>query len=214
MTALVAVETLLLALVVLLMLGLLRSHAEILRRVHAPDGHAHESAAEDEELAAASEYAVRPKLTDPVDIEGEDLYRRRMTVPVASSGQPHLLAFLSGGCSVCEAIWDELQNYEDLPLPNKATVVLVAKGRNEESISRLRRLMPPYLTVVLSSKAWEDYRVPGSPYFVYVGESGSIEGEGSARSWSRAMSLLEDAIGDARIEAEEPLESDMKAMSA
>jgi len=54
----------------------------------------------------------------------------------------------------------------------------------EESISQLRRLVPTDVPVVLSSAAWDDYRVPGSPYFVFVdGPSGAVTGEGSAAAW-------------------------------
>jgi hypothetical protein len=49
---------------------------------------------------------------------------------------------------------------------------------------------------VMSSTAWEAYAVPMTPYFVYVGGAGLIEGEGVAEAWPQVLSLLEDALGD------------------
>jgi hypothetical protein len=52
--------------------------------------------------------------------------------------------------------------------------------------------------VVMSSRAWQDYEVPGSPYFVHVdGATGTVAGEGSAPSWDRVASLLTGALEDA-----------------
>jgi hypothetical protein len=47
----------------------------------------------------------------------------------------------------------------------------------------------------MSSQAWEDYRIPGAPYFVLV--DGTIRGEGVATSWAALSSLVGDAIEDA-----------------
>ena len=51
--------------------------------------------------------------------------------------------------------------------------------------------------VVMSSQAWEDYAVPGSPYFVLV-ERGEIRGEGVATTWDALTSLLGDAVEEQR----------------
>ena len=47
----------------------------------------------------------------------------------------------------------------------------------------------------MSSQAWEDYAVPGSPYFVLV--DGAIRGEGVATTWPALSSLVADAIARA-----------------
>ena len=50
----------------------------------------------------------------------------------------------------------------------------------------------------MSSDAWQDYRVPGAPYFVLVdGATGRIAGEGSAQTWHQVASLMGSAGGDA-----------------
>jgi len=51
--------------------------------------------------------------------------------------------------------------------------------------------------VVMSTDAWEVYRVPGAPYFVLVEGTGRIAGEGSAQSWRQVASLIGTAGGDA-----------------
>jgi hypothetical protein len=49
----------------------------------------------------------------------------------------------------------------------------------------------------MSSQAWEDYGVPGTPYFVLV-EGGAIQGEGVATTWDALASLVGDAIEEQR----------------
>jgi hypothetical protein len=193
MTILVAVETLLLVLLSLVVVGLLRSHAEILRRIGPP----HEAGRDSDVLA--------PGLPDPPAREG---LRRApkitgMTlggdgVQVGSgSGQPMLLAFLSSGCLTCEGFWETFSQAEPPAIPGGARVVAVTKDASHESPSRLRDLAGDALEVVMSSAAWRQFDVPTSPYFVYVGRDGMILGEGAAASWPQVSSLLRDAMGDA-----------------
>lgn len=59
-------------------------------------------------------------------------------------------------------------------------------------------LVPPGVKAVLSSAAWEDYDVPGSPYFALVdGSGGRVVGAGSALRWEQLRDLLEQALDDA-----------------
>ena len=51
----------------------------------------------------------------------------------------------------------------------------------------------------MSAQAWEDYAVPGSPYFVLV-EGGEIRGEGVATTWDALASLVADAVEEQREE--------------
>ena len=75
----------------------------------------------------------------------------------------------------------------------------VVKDTSEESTTALRELAAPNITVVMSSAAWVDYRVPGSPYFVLVdGAARRVRGEGTAASWEQVRTLLLQAIGDDR----------------
>lgn len=193
MIILIAVETLLLVLLSLVVVGLLRSHAEILRRLGPPEG------------GDRNQDALAPGLPNPPSREG---LRRApkisgMTlggdgVQVGSgSGQPMLLAFLSSGCLTCKGFWETFSQDEPPAIPGGARVVAVTKDASHESPSRLRDLAGDVLEVVMSSAAWRQFDVPTSPYFVYVAADGMIVGEGAAASWPQVASLLRDAIGDA-----------------
>jgi hypothetical protein len=193
-TALVAVETLLLVLLILLVAGLLRSHAEILRRLGPPEDEAvgegvpvvrqQAPARADGELAAA-------------DVAGATLAGDSVKVSLAAGSPPTLLAFLTSGCTSCGNFWEAFGGHGVEELAADVRVVAVAKDGSHESPSRLRELAPAGLPVLLSSAAWDAYSVPGSPYFVYV-EDGSIQGEGSATQWPQLASLLRDARADMR----------------
>jgi hypothetical protein len=82
-------------------------------------------------------------------------------------------------------------------------LVIVTKDTELESPSKLLKLAPDGVPLVMSSEAWERYQVEGSPYFVLVdGPTGRIRGEGTATSWPQVASLLRDAITDAELQAE------------
>jgi hypothetical protein len=181
MVALVSVETVLLVLLVLLVAGLLRSHAEILRRL-GPAG---------DDARPAPPPGPRPERAAPVagvTPEGD-------AVALDFGGgasRPTLLAFLTTGCSVCAGFWGALGERR---LPGVQTVI-VTHGSERERPARLRSLAPAGVPVVMSSRAFEDYAVPGSPYFVLV--DGGVLGEGSASSWEAVASLVGDALADER----------------
>ena len=104
---------------------------------------------------------------------------------------PTLLAFLSSGCATCAEFWETLAQ----PLLNdRVQTVIVTHGPDRERRARLRSLAPAGVPVVMSSPAWDDYGVPGSPYFVLV--DGTIAGEGVATTWPALSSLVNDAIED------------------
>ena len=48
----------------------------------------------------------------------------------------------------------------------------------------------------MSSAAWDDYRVPASPYFVLVDGTQGVIGEGSAASFGQLAGLLDRATID------------------
>ena len=119
--------------------------------------------------------------------------RRDLAGAGHSGGEPTLLAFLTSGCSTCAGFWETLGEPR---LPAGVRTVVVTHGAERERPARLRPLAPDGIPVVMSSQAWQDYAVPGAPYFVLV--DGTIRGEGAATSWSALGSLVSDAIADAR----------------
>ncbi len=193
MTILVAVETLVLVLLVVLVVGLLRSHAEILRRLEAP-----RSTDEGEPQIDPSlpEPGQRAGVREGHDILGSTLAGDAVQVGLGSEAPPTLLAFLSSGCTVCRRFWDDLrEGRRPAELAPGIRLLAITKDPSEESLSRLRDLAGTGIPVIMSSAAWRDYGAPGSPYFVYL-ERGDVHGEGSASTWQQIASLLRDAIAD------------------
>jgi hypothetical protein len=183
-TAVVTVETLLLALLVLLVGGLLRSHAEILRRL--------------DELQPAGSATAAPARASAAshDVSGVTLGGEALHMGVTRPGAPMLLAFLTSGCSTCQAFWEAFADPRT-PLPAGFELLVVTKDPTHESSVRLRELAPPDVRVVMSSAAWLDYDVPASPYFVHVDARGELAGEGTAQRFDQVLSLLADAASDA-----------------
>ena len=195
MVALVAVETLLLVLLTLLVAGLLRSHAEILRRLGPPDAGGPSST--DPAGARLPEPRLRSGGVAGRDVAGATLAGDALMIGLGEGSPPTLLAFLSSGCAVCEHLWAQLRRGRPRELPEAVRLVAVVKDANAESPSRLRALAPAAVPVVMSSAAWRDYSVPATPYFVYL-EDGRVHGEGSATGWEQILSLLLDADADGR----------------
>ncbi len=188
MTAVVTVETLLLVLLVLLVGGLLRSHAEILRRL--------------DELQPAGSATAAPARASATahDLSGLTLGGDAVHLGVTRPGEATLLAFLTSGCSTCQTFWEAFADPRSR-LPAGVRLVVVTKDPSHESPARLEELAPPGIRIVMSSAAWTDYDVPASPYFVHVDAAGELAGEGTAQRFDQVLSLLADAVADAASEA-------------
>ena len=197
MTALVVALAVAVLLLAVLVAGLLRSHAEILRALH--------------ELGAGLEL---DRADGPVDvtIEGVRTPRRTSRAETAdavsgqtldgeayalslTTGTDTLLAFLSSGCTTCGAFWEAFAEAV-LEVPGGARLVVVTKSLDDESPSALAKRAPRSLPLIASSSAWEGFGVPGSPYFVYVDGTGRIVGEGSAATWPAVANLMGQAHAD------------------
>jgi hypothetical protein len=207
-TALIAVETVLLVLLGLLVVGLLRSHAEILRRLGTDEDEGAQEiddsppgrGAQQRRLNLAHLPSPRAEITPAFDIAGTT--PSGSAVKIAMEGPTStLVAFLSSGCLTCQVFWEELASTPAPTIPGEPRLVVVTKDAAFESPSRLRDLSPPGIPVVMSSAAWEAYGIATSPSFVYVDESGRVRSEGSASSWSQVRSLLRDAVADEEMAA-------------
>lgn len=194
MTAVLIIEGIAIILLAVLVVGLLRSNADVLRALHelgatepgtAASARRHQHAAPDREGAAP-------------DVAGTTLSGSALHVGVTGAQHPTLLAFLSTGCSACVGLWEGLETGVGRIGTDDTRLVVVTKGPEAESESRLRELAPNGVSLVQSTKAWLDYEVPVSPYFVLVdGPSGAVIGEGSAGSWGQVSSLMAQALADA-----------------
>ena len=204
MTVLVTILAVAVALLGVLVAGLLRTHAEILRSLH------------DLGVGLEPEQRQRPPLrTQPgvtapregaagagFDVTGTTLAGEAVHVAVNGTDHLTLVAFLSSTCLTCQRFWTAFAE-PGVAVPGGARLVVVTKALASESESALRRLAPTHVTTVLSDHAWDAYGVPGAPYFVLVdGQTGDVVGEGSGSSWDQVRDLLSQAMADAGLAAE------------
>jgi hypothetical protein len=216
MTALLIVETIVLAVLCILVAGLLRGYGTVLRRLHELSGEqsgprefdllplATPPATPPSTTASASAahsgaaHAPVPEFGPAHDIAGETLTGELVSTRVAGVEQDSLLLFLSSGCASCESFWSDLGRPGAIHLPMGTRLLVVPQSPADEDLPLLRELAPPGLDVVLSSQAWRDYDVPGSPHVVYVdGPSGRVRGEGTGQSMRQIAELLARSTGDA-----------------
>jgi hypothetical protein len=196
MTVLIVLETILVAVLTVLVAGLLRAYATVLRRLHALDGgNEQPPSAFQLEPAALPTPAARESWTEGHDLAGTTVAGEVATTRVIGIDHDTVLLFLSSGCASCEVFWNELAR--PVALPDNTRLVVVAQGPEVESPAALRDLAAPHLDVLMSTEAWRDYEVPGSPHVVFVeGRTGRVRGEGTGQSWSQVAKMLARATGD------------------
>jgi hypothetical protein len=195
MTILAIVDTGLLVVALVYIVALLRSHADILRRLTLLE---EGSAGARVPAAAVALPGPGDELDAPVPISGTTLAGDSVALSLGAGSPPTLLAFLTSGCTSCAPLWAGLRESADLPSLAER-VIVITHDATRESPARVSRLAPGAAEVVMSSTAWEDYGVPSSPHFVLTDGRGGIRGRGSALSWSQ----LETMVGDARADADE-----------
>ncbi len=199
-------------LLAVLVAGLLRSHADILKALHdlgagvgdpLGDTHSHSSArapagAQSVPLTMGPSLAADRDSTSAPTIAGVTPVGDALAVAPATSGALTLLAFLSTGCASCAGFWETFRRPEGLDLPAGARLVVVTKGPEREIPGEVAALAAPGLSVLMSSDAWTEYEVPGSPFFVLVdGTAGRRVGEGVANHFSQVAELVRRAEVDA-----------------
>ena len=194
----------------LLVAGLLRSHAEILRELHDLGVNLDPGAAQAAGPSPSPRrFETQPGVPEPrdtdtgtFDVAGIDPFGEAVSVAVVGTEHLTLLAFLSSTCLTCRGFWEAL-GAGGLVVPGGARPVIVTKGLEAESESALRQLAPKGVTTVLSSDGWRDYVVPVAPYFVLVdGAADHVIGEGAATSWDQVRNLMEQSLADAGLAAE------------
>jgi hypothetical protein len=180
----------------LLVAGLLRSHAEILRALN-------DLGVDLDPGARASSGTVSSSRRLPsgtvADVSGQDPAGAPQHLAVTGVAHFTLLAFLSSTCLTCRDFWDAFSD-PSLIVPNNARVIVVTRGVEAESPGAVRKLASPLVHTVMSTDAWRDYNVPGAPYFILVdGPRGAVVGEGTGATWER----VQDLIGQAAVDNDE-----------
>jgi len=198
MTALVILESVVLVVLCVLVSGLLRSHATILRRLHEMGaGTERPTSPTRPHLDLPGPAAGRPASMPGHDVSGLGLDDGAVAIRVLGVEHDTILVFLSASCSTCGIFWEAMGD-PDLALPEGARLVVVTQGPDSEHVALVAELAPGHVPLVLSTKAWHDYAVPGSPYVVLVdGPSGRVVGEGTAPTFEQVLSLLGRAVDDA-----------------
>ena len=186
MEALIIIEGIVILLLAVLVAGLLRSHAEILRQLAAlGGGEPHEAhISPPRRLARNGSTTV---LTGTTPGGGATI------ISLAGNRGHTLLAFLSTTCTACGAFWEG-----EVPSLSGIRPVVVTKGAEAESPAGVARLMNPAVSTLMSTEAWESFAVPATPYFVLVDGVGQIVGEGSAPTWAQVEDMMRRAIADDR----------------
>lgn len=209
-TALVVGLTVAVALLALLVAGLLRAHADVLRTLHQMGVNLNPNAASTREQGLAAPTVRRdgnpefrptpgrPSVTDVIDVAGTTPRGDAVSIAVAGVEHDTLLAFLTSGCSTCRGFWDSFR-LEVPDVPGGARLVVVTRGADGESPGAISGLTggASRVPVVMSSAAWEHYDVPYAPYFVYVSGPGEkVVGEGVASTWDQVKTLVANAVAD------------------
>src|SRR6202034_2028656 len=132
--ALVIVSTFVVLLLGILVAGLLRSHADILRSLHelgvgVGDPSAVPAVSAPVTLAAP---ASSPGLGAAPAVAGVTPTGDARAIAVDNSDNLTLLGFLSSGCTGCATFWDALQEPGRLQLPGRTRIVIVTKGPDRE----------------------------------------------------------------------------------
>ena len=200
MLALVITESVVVVLLAVLVAGLLRSHADILRAVHSLGAGVGDPAAPADDPAGPRPVSIGPPLPPERrsrsvhDVSGVTPEGDALAVTVGRGRT--LLAFLSSGCSTCGAFWSAFADPATGRRLPGVRLVVVTKGPELESPPEIRR-RSARVPVIMSSEAWNDYEVPGSPFFVLV--DGSVDrriGEGVANGFDQVVDLVRRAEGD------------------
>ncbi|MGH9079947.1 MAG: hypothetical protein ACRDYE_07735 [Acidimicrobiales bacterium] len=215
MVALAVVLSVVVLLMAVLVAGLLRSHADILRALHElgvgvgepadtaiPHGLRHPGPGGPG--AARVPVAMGPPLpgerssTSAPTVAGVTPGGDALAVSVGRADHATLLAFLSSGCATCAGFWRSFDYPDQLGLPAATRLIVVTKGPDMEVPAEVARNAHRGLTVIMSTEAWVDYEVPGSPFFVLVdGRSGRRIGEGVANQPHQVVEMVRRAAADA-----------------
>lgn len=208
MVALAVVLSVVVLLLGVLVAGLLRSHADILRALHDLGVGVGDPAGSAESRPSApspgTPLTIGPPLpgerssTSAPTVAGVTPGGDALAISVGTADGVTLLAFLSSGCRTCAGFWQSLGQTGQLGLPAGTRVVVVTKGPELEVPAEVAASAPPGLPVVMSTDAWIDYEVPGSPFFVLVdGRSGRRIGEGVANHFRQVAEMVHRAAADA-----------------
>jgi thioredoxin-related protein len=187
MQTLLIVILIILALQSFLVVALLRSHADILKRLH------------DLENFGEPKHESSQDLEGPVsDITGVSPEEKVVSIAINSFKQVVLLCFLSSGCHTCKFFWNDLS--DEIMSDLKVTPLIVTKGPNREDSKLIKALYNSKVRCVMSDDTWSAFKVPTTPYFVLLDITGRKIGEGTAVNIDSLKSFVSQSLRDRRQE--------------
>lgn len=200
-------QSVVIVLLAVLVVGLLRSHAETLKTLDRlgaggdPGDFALATRRSSDEHRHEQDGIPQPGLELEVDrlapdLVGVDPSGEVVAISTSTRSGPMLLAFLSTSCSSCGPFWESFDRDRMAIGDRLVRTVAVTLGPEEESPTRAGKVSST-ATIIMSSQAWRDYGVPGAPYFVLVDTAtGRVLGEGSAAQPTQLASLVADSTAD------------------
>lgn len=200
MTTVLVAVLVVVALLAVLVISLLRSHAEILRALHdlgvSLDPGSERVFHPTIQTASSSQVDPRPGPLGTVHELRGVTPDGEVAMMSVSGADPVLLAFLTSGCGTCRGFWEVFAPESRQIIGGvEFRVVVVTHGAEVESPVAVAELAGGDLDVLMSSEAYEDYGVAVAPFFVLIA-GGRIIGEGAASSWEQLRGLLARAVAD------------------
>lgn len=199
MTLVVTLLVVVVAVLSLLVAGLLRSHAAMLRHLHELGmGLYDEDDTPSTRPAAPTPEESTPRPNDAPtgrrapDVSGTTPAGDAVAYSLAGRDHDTLVLFLSVDCGTCQDFWAALADgrAREVDQPDRR-VLVVTRGPEAELVGVLAD-RPTEVPVVVSSDTWQAFRVPGAPYVVHVdGPSGRVRGEGTSASWQQLLELVD-----------------------
>ena len=215
MVALVLVLTFVVLLLGVLVAGLLRSHADILKALHdlgagvgdpsRPGGReGHQGAVDHSARAVAVPFSWgrAPGRTGRVSaptISGVTPDGDALAMTLTGHDTLTLVAFLSSGCATCAGFWEALQSPHELGLPEDIRLLVVTKGPELRDRGRSQGEGARTTGGHHVHRGLGGLRSTRIPFFVLVdGASARRIGEGVANHFSQVTELVRRAQVDVR----------------
>ena len=178
-----------------LIVGLMRSHAEVLRKL---DGLGVRLDTQPDSTSLELGLTRRTTTNEtkiPSQLSGVTPDGESAVISLDVGDKPVLLAFLSTTCSSCSVFWERFSSGVVEFRSGLYRTILVTLGPDEESPTRAKNLRRGSAEALMSSQAWQAFEVPGAPYFALIDE-GIVIGEGTAATVDALEQFLSDAAGD------------------
>lgn len=130
------------------------------------------------------------------DLTGVGLDGLPLAIGIVGHPGPLLLCFLQTHCAGCEEFWRGVADPPGSDWPDGLSVVVVTRGPGSVDRSEVARLVGgAAVPVVMSDRAWADYRITGYPFFVLVDPAlRTVVGETVGFGWTDVQSMVRSAV--------------------